>query len=253
MTQLKALIFDVDGTLAETEKNGHRIAFNRAFKEAGLQWEWDENLYGKLLKVAGGKERIKYYLQQYLEEFSLPQPLGEFISKLHALKTKHYKEILANDTIPLRLGIKRLLEEAKNHKIRLAIATTAALPNAIALLEYSLAKDAPSWFEIIAAGDIVVNKKPAPDIYQYLLEKMNLSPRECLVFEDTNHGLIAATKANLKTVVTVNNYTKDQDFSQAVLVVNHLGENHQPFTVIKGDGKGKNYFDLELAKELLNS
>ena len=246
MTEVKALIFDVDGTLAETERDGHRIAFNRAFSEADLNWYWSESLYGELLEISGGKERIRYYLQQYHPD--IKENLETLIPQLHQVKITHYRDLLSSGEIKLRPGVKRLIEEAYQEGIRLAIATTSALPNALALLEKHLN---PQWFEVIAAGDIVPNKKPAPDIYNYVLEKMNLKPDECLVFEDSFHGLQAASQANLKTVITVHDYTKNQDFSLASLVLNHLGELHNNFTVIKGNLTNKGYFDLELAKLLI--
>lgn len=246
MTEVKALIFDVDGTLAETERDGHRIAFNRAFSEADLNWYWSESLYGELLEISGGKERIRYYLQQYHPD--IKENLETLIPQLHQVKITHYRDLLSSGEIKLRPGVKRLIEEAYQEGIRLAIATTSALPNALALLEKHLN---PQWFEVIAAGDIVPNKKPAPDIYNYVLEKMNLKPEECLVFEDSFHGLQAASQANLKTVITVHDYTKNQDFSLASLVLNHLGELHNNFTVIKGNLTNKGYFDLELAKLLI--
>ncbi|HAC63667.1 MAG TPA: phosphatase [Cyanothece sp. UBA12306] len=244
---LKALIFDVDGTLAQTERDGHRVAFNLAFVEAGLDWYWSESLYGELLSVAGGKERLRFYLQQYQPHFT--DDLEDLIIRLHGAKTKHYLQLLDSGEITLRLGVRRLIEEAYNEGIRLAIATTSALPNALALLEKHLNT---AWFEIIAAGDIVESKKPAPDIYHYVLQKMDLDPANCLVFEDTNHGLQAATEAGLKTVVTVNDYTINQDFSQATLVIDSLGEPENPFKVIRGSIKNKNYLDLELAQVLVS-
>ncbi len=246
MTELKALIFDVDGTLAETERDGHRIAFNRAFAEANLDWNWSESLYGELLEISGGKERIRYYLQQYYPERT--EDLDRLIPQLHQAKTNHYRQLLSLGEIQLRPGVKRLIEEAYKEGIRLAIATTSALPNALALIEKHLN---PQWFEVIAAGDIVPNKKPASDIYKYVLNEMNLSPDECLVFEDSFHGLQAASEAGLKTVITLHDYTKNQDFSLASLVLNHLGELNNTFTMIKGNIKNKGYFDLELAKDLI--
>ncbi len=247
MTQLKALIFDVDGTLAETERNGHRLAFNRAFAEANLNWNWSETLYGELLEVSGGKERIRHYIQLYNPNFK--EDLETLIPQLHQAKTAHYRQLLLSGEIQLRLGVKRLIEEADSQGIRLAIATTSALPNALALLEKNLN---PDWFEVIAAGDIVTHKKPAPDIYKYVLNQMNLEADKCLVFEDSFHGLQAAYEANLKTVITLHNYTKNQDFSLASLVLNHLGEPEKCFTIIKGDVQHKDYFDIELAKILIN-
>ncbi len=240
MEQLRAVIFDVDGTLAETERDGHRVSFNRAFREVGLDWEWSVSLYGELLEVSGGKERIGFYLRRYQPDFCPPKDLNQFIADLHLLKTQYYRELLSEGAIPLRPGVKRLLEELRNLGVRLAIATTSALPNVLGLLEHHLD---PSWFELIAAGDIVPAKKPAPDIYNYVLEKMGLEPRECVVIEDSSQGLEASTKAGLKTIVTVNEYTKGQDFTKACLVLNHLGEPEQPFTVIRGDGVNGSYVD----------
>ncbi|NEQ99645.1 MAG: HAD-IA family hydrolase [Cyanothece sp. SIO2G6] len=263
MTKLKALIFDVDGTMAETERDGHRLSFNRAFADAGLDWYWDETLYGDLLAVAGGKERIRFFIHQYAPYFpgtdcvpgksDTPVNLPYFIAQLYATKTGYYQRLLRDGKIPLRPGIRRLILEARRHGIRLAIATTSAPENAIALLQSTLGPDSPRWFEIIAGGDIVPKKKPAPDIYHYVLRQMWLKPEQCLVFEDTAHGLSAATHADLKTVITVHDYSCDQDFATAALVLNHLGEPEQPFEAIAGFSSGAAYFDLALAKRLLGA
>ncbi|ACB51111.1 HAD-superfamily hydrolase, subfamily IA, variant 3 [Crocosphaera subtropica ATCC 51142] len=246
MRELKALIFDVDGTLAETERDGHRIAFNRAFAEANLNWIWSESLYGELLEISGGKERIRYYLQQYHPD--LMEDLDTLIPQLHQDKTNHYRHLLSLGEIQLRPGVKRLIEEAYQEGIRLAIATTSTLANALALIEKHLN---PQWFEVIAAGDIVPNKKPAPDIYNYVLNKMQLSPDQCLVFEDSFHGLQASFDAGLQTVITLHDYTKHQDFSLASVVLNHLGEPNNNFKIFKGDMNNKGYLDLELCQKLI--
>ena len=249
MKELIALIFDVDGTLANTERDGHRPAFNRAFKEKGLDWHWSVDFYGKLLTVSGGKERIRHYIEQYQpKDIPTKENLADFVSELHQLKNKYYQALLKEGAIPLRPGVKRIIAEAKSKGIRLAIATTSALPNAMALLENTLD---PSWFEVIAAGDIVPQKKPAPDIYFYVLKQMNLAAENCLVFEDSEHGLQAATDAKIKTIVTVNNYTEKQDFNRAVLVVNHLGEPDDSLTVVKGNAVNENYLDLSIIEKLV--
>lgn len=250
MGELRALIFDVDGTLADTERDGHRVAFNRAFAKSGLKWDWSVELYGELLAIAGGKERIRFYINEYQPDFELPTDLDKFIADLHGFKTRYYQQIVAEGAIPLRRGVKRLLQEAREQGMRLAIATTAALPNVTALLEHTLGLDSPSWFEVIAAGDIVPAKKPAPDVYHYVLETMGLEARDCLVFEDSNHGFSASSQAGLKTVVTVNPYTRNQDFSGALLVLTDLGEANQPFSVLAGDAGDWTYLDMSLVHHL---
>ena len=247
MRKLQSLIFDVDGTLADTERDGHRIAFNQAFSEVGIPWNWSIDLYGKLLAIGGGKERIRYYIEQYEPDFLSTANLDNLIADLHQLKNQYYRKLLDQGLIPLRPGVQRLIQEAKDSSIRLAIATTSALPNVLALLE-NTAID-PNWFKIIAAGDIVPAKKPAPDIYFYVLEKLGLNSADSLVFEDSHHGFLASKQAELKTIITVNDYTKNQDFTDAVLVVNHLGEPDQPFTVLAGNVPEKSYLDLGLIQE----
>ncbi|MBD2257001.1 HAD family hydrolase [Pseudanabaena sp. FACHB-2040] len=253
MTQLQALIFDVDGTLAETERDGHRLAFNQAFADFNLGWDWSVGLYGRLLSVAGGKERIRHYVEHYQSSF-VPEPdMTAFCTALHQAKTEHFKAILQAGAIPLRPGVQRLIQNARKHGVRLAIATTGTLDNVLALLQATLGPEAPDWFEVIAAGDIVPEKKPAPDIYLYTLDKMALAPEHCLVIEDSHQGLIAATRAGLNTVVTVNDYTRHHDMSAARLVLNHLGDPHRPFKALSGNTRQAYYFTLELAKSLLKT
>jgi HAD superfamily hydrolase (TIGR01509 family) len=254
MTDLAALIFDVDGTLADTERDGHRVAFNKAFADAGLDWEWSVELYGKLLAVTGGKERIRHYLDNYNQAFQRPDDLDGFIAGLHGAKTQHYTEMLGEGLIPMRNGVKRLLDEARAAGMRLAIATTTTPANVSALLQHSLAPDAEDWFEVIAAGDIVPAKKPAPDIYQWAMQQMDLPPSACLAVEDSHNGVRSALGADIHSIlVTTNGYTVDDDFSGASLVIDQMGEPENAFKVASGTVNGNSYVDLALLRALHGS
>ncbi|MEM9767798.1 MAG: HAD-IA family hydrolase, partial [Cyanobacteria bacterium P01_D01_bin.71] len=166
-------------------------------------------------------------------------------------KTGYYTALLQAGRVSLRPGIRRLINAARSKHIRLAIATTSRLENALALLETALDPDAPNWFEVIAAGDVVPHKKPASDIYDYVLEQMAIAPENCLAIEDTEHGLTAAAGAGITTVVTVNDYTYRQNFAQAALVLNHLGKADAPCERLQGQLLTQPYFDLSVAQSLL--
>ncbi len=250
MTTLDALLFDVDGTLADTERDGHRPAFNMAFEEAGLDWHWDEALYGQLLEVTGGKERIKHYLARFNPTFKAPADLDGFVAQLHQCKTRHFTELMADGRIPLRPGVERLIDEARASGLRLGIATTTTPANVEALLHYTLGAQALDWFEVIAAGDVVPAKKPAPDIYQYALQHMHLDPRQCLAFEDSAHGLRASQGAGLATIVTVNGYTREQAFPGALLVLDQFGEPGSSFHVLAGEPPSATMLDVAGLRQL---
>jgi len=249
-TELKALLFDVDGTLADTERDGHRVAFNAAFDDYGTGWHWDIELYGKLLAVTGGKERMKYYASEFLHNNNLPDNFEQLVPELHAAKTRHYTEMLSAGTIPLRPGIERLLNEARKENLRLAIATTTTPDNVTALLEHTLGSNSLGWFDVIAAGDIVPAKKPASDIYDFALREMQLAPWECLAFEDSHNGILASMGAGIPTIITVNDYTVDHDFNGALLVLDTLGEPDQPFTTLQGKANKHTYVDCALLQTL---
>ncbi len=249
MSELKALIFDVDGTLADTE-DVHRIAFNRAFAQTGIDWEWSQALYGQLLAVTGGKERIRHYVTQYLPGFINEAALADFAADLHKTKTAIYTQMLDDGEIQLRPGVERLLCEAREQGLKLAIATTTTLANVEALISNALEPAAMQWFEVVGAGDVVPQKKPASDIYEYVLEKLQLPASECIAFEDSENGLRASSGANLTTIIAVNHYTKDHDFTGAAIVLDQLGEPDNPFQVLSGDGFGHTYLNVDLVKKL---
>ncbi|MBL8403166.1 MAG: HAD family hydrolase [Dechloromonas sp.] len=222
MHGIQALIFDVDGTLAETERDGHRPAFNAAFAELGLDWRWDETRYGELLAITGGKERMRHYAQRYDPDIAARPYLDTLIKRLHAAKTAHYVRLVGEGRLVLRPGVAELIAEARAAGIRLAIATTTSPENVSALLDASLAPGSSDWFEVIGAGDVVAAKKPAPDIYRWVLERLALPPGACLAIEDSENGLRAALGAGLCCAVTVGEYTRGQDFSGAAAVLENL-------------------------------
>ncbi len=235
MAELQALIFDVDGTLADTEKDGHRVAFNAAFRDAGLDWEWDAPLYGELLAVTGGKERMRHYIEGWSPRVPEVDDLDAWIADLHQSKTAHYTRLLAEGAIPLRPGVERLLNEARADGLRLAIATTTTPANVTALLEHSLGRDSIGWFDVIAAGDIVPAKKPAPDIYEWALRELGLDADRVIAFEDSGNGVLSAADAGIRDiVVTINDYTREHDFSRGSVVLDGFGEPDRPAQRLAG-------------------
>ncbi|CAG0939446.1 Protein CbbY [Gallionellaceae bacterium] len=220
---IKAIIFDVDGTLADTE-DAHRIAFNKAFAENKLDWNWDVALYDKLLKVTGGKERIKYFVGSFLTGYTKPENFDDFVKHLHLVKTGHYTAMLADGHIPLRPGIKQLINEARAGGLRLAIATTTSPENVSALLEVGLGKNWESYFASVGCGDIVPHKKPAPDIYNWVLNDLSLDAADCIAIEDSENGLRSSLAAGVKTFITINHYTRKQNFTGASAVFEDLSD-----------------------------
>jgi len=211
MSHLQALIFDVDGTLAETEEL-HRRAFNESFAAAGLSWVWNQALYGQLLEVTGGKERIAHYISAYAGTPVLDRVT---IAALHADKTLRYAALIDQGDITLRPGIAEVLKEAAASGIRLAIATTTSRPNVDSLLRATLSSHP---FEVIAAGDEVGAKKPAPDIYQLALQRLGLPPTDCVAIEDTLNGLRSAQAAGLRCIITPSVYGGIGPFPNALRI-----------------------------------
>jgi beta-phosphoglucomutase-like phosphatase (HAD superfamily) len=226
----KALIFDVDGTLAETEEL-HRQAFNRSFADLRLDWVWDRDLYRRLLAVAGGKERVRHFIDAC---GARPELDADAIATLHNIKTRYYTDWLAAGAVTLRPGVERLLREARRAGLHLAIATTTTRANIDALLTATLGPDGRRWFSAIGAADSAIAKKPAPDVYLFVLERLGLRGSDCVAFEDTSNGLASAGAAGIPTVVTISEYGDTCPFRGALAVVDHLGEPDAPCSVIAG-------------------
>lgn len=231
---LQAVIFDVDGTLAETELAGHRVAFNRAFAEAGLTWHWSPELYGELLAVTGGKERIRLYVSRYEPQRLTRPDFDAWVAQLHQRKSEIYSELVLAGAIALRPGVARLIGELRAAGVRIAIATTTTPSSLNSLIIARFGRDMSTVFDVIGAGDRVTNKKPAPDVYQWVLGELQLPPHACLAIEDSFPGLCAARAAGLPSLITVNAYTADDDFDGALCVVSDLGEANAPARVIAG-------------------
>ena len=223
MSVLKALIFDVDGTLAETERDGHLVAFNRAFADAGMGWHWSVAHYGVLLAVTGGKERIAHHWQAVDAAGAAAPGAAEKVRALHAAKTGHYIELVRSGSVVLRPGVRRLLIEARARGLRLAIATTTTEANVVELLTATLGSQSLGWFEVIGAGDAVPHKKPAPDIYQWVLDRLRLPAAECLVIEDSAPGVAAARAAGLGTLLTRSVYSTGENITGALADLDGLG------------------------------
>lgn len=225
---MRALIFDCDGVLADTERDGHRPAFNQTFREFGVPVEWSEEEYGRKLQIAGGKERMASELTpEFVRANGLPEdPEGQAaeLAKWHRRKTEIYTEMVAAGRLPTRPGIRRIIGEAQDAGWKLAVASTSAEPSVRAILEQAVGAERAARFDVVLAGDVVPKKKPAPDIYVLALQRLGADAGEALVVEDSRNGLLAAHGAGLRCVMTVNGYTEEEDDSEAILVVTSLGD-----------------------------
>ena len=257
---LKALLFDVDGTLADTEPHGHLPAYNRAFRELGLDWKWSKALYRKLLLQPGGRERIDHYLVEHKPELGphqadVERDRGAWVSELHKLKSKYFRRRLKSGRVPLRPGIRRLMLEAAQEGLQIAIVTNASKASLQPFLAHALGDDLRAHVSVVTSGEEVANKKPSPDIYQLACERLGRRPDECVAVEDSAIGLQAARSAGIDVVVTVNADTRHQDFSQALLVVDQLGEPGEPCTLLaasKAAPRSKPmHVDLALIRQLM--
>jgi len=222
--ELKALIFDCDGVLAETERDGHRIAFNRAFQTSGLPIEWDNETYGRLLKIGGGKERMRAYFKEHAGSLPADCRDEEFVRELHALKSRYYMAMSEAGELPVREGILRLFDEAASNGLVLCVCSTSSEQSVRTLIRAIMGEERLNRFDAIFAGDMVRKKKPAPDIYQLVLDRFGLAGQQCCVVEDSDIGLQAAKAAGMNCVVTISDYTGQDDFTDADLIVSSLGD-----------------------------
>jgi len=221
--KMKALIFDCDGVLADTERDGHRVAFNKAFAAKGFVIDWDFELYGKLLEVSGGKERMRHYFDHY----GWPDDVSDsdaLIKELHKLKTDFFLQIIESGEMPLRPGVARLVDETIAANITLAVCSTSHERAVNLVVEKLLGPERKAHFSAIFAGDVVSKKKPDPEIYKLASQRLGLEPSECVVAEDSRNGLLAAKAAGMYCIITTNGYTENEDFTEADLVVSELGD-----------------------------
>jgi len=225
----KALIFDCDGVLGDTEQHGHLVAFNRMWRELGVPWQWSVEEYGRKLKIGGGKERMSSLFSEsaFLRVYTPPATEEEraaTIAAWHKRKSAIYKEIVNSGRIPPRPGVKRLAEEALDRGWLLAVASTSAQESVEAVLAHAIGAETAARFSLVLAGDVVKAKKPAPDIYHLAAERLHVAPSDCVVVEDSSNGVVAAAAAGMRCVVTVSGYTREEDFSKADIVLTCLGD-----------------------------
>ncbi len=242
MTEIKAVFFDQDGVIIDTEKDGHRVAFNQTFKEFGYNFEWSVEGYHDLLQVAGGKERMKHYL--HTKGFGVEVAAAaedQLIKDMHRKKTATFVELISSGQLPLRPGVKRLMQEIMAAGLILGVCTTSNEKSAHAVA-YGILKDIN--FEFVLAGDVVSKKKPDPAIYNLALEKTGFKPQECIVIEDSRNGVLAAKAAGLNIVATTNIYTQNEDLSDAGIIVTCLGDPDGQQGELRSDSQGLDYKGL---------
>jgi HAD superfamily hydrolase (TIGR01509 family) len=239
---LKALIFDVDGTLAETEE-AHRRSFNEAFAAFGVDWCWDKELYRELLQVTGGKERLQHYINVWKPRGS-EMVLARF-AEVYEESSARYAAFVKAGGAPARPGVRRLITEAHERGVRLAIATTSLRESVDVVLRAMFGEVGLSWFAAIVAGDVVAHKKPAPDVYRFALETLGCDPGSCVAIEDSENGVKAARAAGLPVLAAPSYYLNGDDFSLATSVLTDLGEPDRPCRQIGGLRFDRDYVDLD--------
>ena len=239
MPRLRALLLDVDGTLAETERCGHRVAYNAAFEELLLPWRWSVDIYGRLLATAGGKERLRAYIAAHATAYA-GERLDALVARIHESKNRHFARVARKLT--LRPGVLRLVLEAHRSGIAVGLATTASAAAVEALLDAN--RPLRDAIDVIGAGDVVTFKKPDPAIYRWMLEALRVSPHEVLTIEDSAIGLRSARAAGIATLVTPSEYTRNDDFTGAAAVLTDLGEPAIRAQTLAGIAPRRGYVDV---------
>lgn len=246
---LRALIFDVDGTLADTE-DVHRQAFNAAFAEMELWWNWSAGEYIELLKISSGPERLTRYIEGQKLAPAEKERLLAKVPAIHRVKTRLYHEMISAGHAPIRTGVVRLIQEARAAGLQVALAATSSTSNIEALVSSSLGRDALGWFAVIASVDQVPNRKPAPDLYLRVASQLRVSPQECVVFEDSTNGVRSARAAGMVTIATPSRWTATQDFSDAHMSLYSLGDPIDPLDPITSRSLGASQMGLAQVAEL---
>ncbi len=253
---LRAVLFDVDGTLADTEALGHRPAYNRAFRKLGLDFRWGPKRYRRLLALPGGRERLKYFVQHDQPDLGAQRAEAEadldaWVAKVHEIKSKYFRRRMRDGKVPLRPGIARIMREARERGLKLAIVTNASLKTLKPVLKYCMGPELAAEIAVIASGEEVAHKKPAPDLYRLALRRLGVSAQECVALEDSEMGLGAASAAGVAAVVTVNRDTVEQDFREAALVVSSLGEPGAPAHVLRGVLAGPQWVTVDSLQRIV--
>ena len=248
--KLNAVFFDVDGTIAETE-DLHRRSFNESFKEFSLDWYWDEAIYKELIQMGGGQERIKHYINRAWPEMLNYKNLTKYISSIHKIKNEIYEDYLTESSIRLRPGVLRLITELREKEVKLGLVSSTSEENVNNLFQKGLKIELNDYFDIVAHGECTINKKPSPEIYEWILEKLKLPPQSCVVIEDSPRGLEAAVGANLRVIITPSVFTENEKFNGAKLVISDLGDYKKPFKYIDGVNCHEKLVNYELLQRLL--
>ena len=250
--QLSAVLFDLDGTIAETE-DLHRRCFNESFKEFNLDWFWDEAIYKELINIGDGKDRIEYFIKRAWPEMLEYKNLNKYISSIHKVKNEIFKDLIIECEVKPRPGVMRLIDELKKQDVRIAIVSSTTREDLITLFQEGLNMDPNLMFDLVAHGDCTKKKRPSPEIYEWILEKLRFPPQSCVAIEDSLRGVKSAVDADINVLVTPSFYTKDENFNEAKVVVSSLGESNQPFEIIKGNVFGNKIVNFKLLNELVNN